>query len=326
MKALVTGSTGFIGSHLVEALLEKKIETTCLVRMDSNLKWIKDLPVHFIAIQDFEKNSLIKAVKGMDYIFHVGAVIHARSPEIYRQVNVQNTEMLLKACEQANPKITKFVLVSSISAAGPGNKGVYRCEKHRNHPVSDYGRSKLMAESAVLEHRKRIPVAIIRPPNVIGPRQKELYDVIRLIKKRLIPQIGNGDKQTSICYVEDVVQAMILLAEKKEANGQIYCVTDGQTYAWREITGQIAIQLGIGRISIKIPLSMQKIIVSISGAVCVLLKKPASINGDMIQQSMTSYWLFDDSKIRKELGFQSKTGMPAAIRKTIAWYRDRKLI
>ncbi|MEW5902595.1 MAG: NAD(P)-dependent oxidoreductase, partial [Acidobacteriota bacterium] len=218
-KALVTGATGFIGSHLAEELLRRGYEVRCLVRRPRRGDWIERLAVQLVLGDCRDKPSLFSAVEEVDYVFHLAAVINALSWDEYYQANVLGTLNLLEACAERNPRLRKFVLVSSISAAGPSERGRPLREEDPCRPISDYGRSKKMAEEAVAERGGRFPWVIVRPPNVTGPRQKELEEVIRLIKKRIKPLVGEEEPQTSLCYVGDVVDALILCAEKPEANG-----------------------------------------------------------------------------------------------------------
>ena len=148
----------------------------------------------------------------------------------------------------------------------------------------------------------------------------------KLIKMRLVPRIGNEDKQTSLCYVGDLVEAIQLVAEREEANGQIYLVTDSNTYAWKEISDQIAKELGTGRLFLRTPYSIQYIIAFISETISTMTRSTPLLTTQDLKSSRHFYWLYDDSKIRRELGFISKTDMKQAVRKTIQWYRDQNMI
>ncbi len=326
MRALITGATGFIGSHLSEWLLKKGFEVHCLIRKTSNLRWIRPLQIRLIEADFSDSQSLNRAVAGMDYIFHLGAVINSNQWETHFRVNFMNTKYLIEACLRNNLNLKKFVLVSSIAAMGPGEKDKFMIETDPCKPRSLYGKSKRLAEKIVLKYKDTIPTAIIRPPNVLGPRQREIYLAAKLIKMRLVPRIGNEDKQTSLCYVGDLVEAIRLVAEREEANGQIYLVTDSNTYAWKEISDQIAKELGTGKLFLRTPYSIQYIIAFISEAISTMTRSTPILTIQDLKSSRHFYWLYDDSKIRRELGFISKTDMKQAVRKTIQWYRDQNMI
>ena len=122
MKALVTGGTGFIGSHLTEALIRKGVQVRCLLRKTSDLKWLKGLPIEFVHGDCNDKTSLEKAVRGVDWVFHLAGVTKAIKEETYFEVNGLGTENLIHACLENNPRLQKFIYISSQAAAGPSQK------------------------------------------------------------------------------------------------------------------------------------------------------------------------------------------------------------
>jgi nucleoside-diphosphate-sugar epimerase len=319
-KALVTGANGFIGSHLSEELVRRDWVVTCLVRRPSGLGWIETLPVGLVRGDCREKATLIPAVEGVDYVFHLAGVIDALKRVDYFEANVLGTRNLLEACVERNPGLKKFIHVSSISAAGPSEKGRALTEDDPNRPVSDYGRSKLEAEEAVREFGQKLPFVIIRPPNVIGPRQKELLEAIRLAKKRIKPLVGTGEPQTSLCYVRDVVEALILAAECPEADGHTYFLADPRPYAWTEITDAIEEALGIRRILIRVPYRAQLLVASVSEAVARLTRRKPALTRTSVRAARKYYWIYDGSRIKKDLGFEPRTSLKEAIRETIDWY------
>jgi len=320
-KALVTGANGFIGSHLAEELVRRGWEVTCLVRRPRGLGWIETLQVRLVRGDCREKPTLGPAVEGADYVFHLAGVIDALEWEEYYQANVVGTRNLLEACAERNPGLRKFIHVSSISAAGPSEKGRVLTEDDPNRPVSAYGRSKLAAEEAVREFGQRLPFVIIRPPNVIGPRQKELREAIRLVKKRIKPVVGTGEPQTSLCYVRDVVEALILAAERPEADGRTYFLAYPRPYAWSEITDAIEGALGIRRILLKVPYRAQWLVAAASEAVARLTRRKPKLTRANVLAARKYYWIYDGSRIKRELGFEPRTGLKEAIRETIDWYR-----
>jgi nucleoside-diphosphate-sugar epimerase len=134
---LVTGATGFIGSHLVEALLQKGVQVRCLVRKTSDLSWLKNLPIEVFRGNCNDKASLEEAVKGVDQVFHLAGVTKAVEEKTYFEVNALGTENLIHACLENNPRLQKFVYVSSQAAAGPCQNGGKKRESDRCEPVSD---------------------------------------------------------------------------------------------------------------------------------------------------------------------------------------------
>ncbi len=132
----MTGGTGFIGSHLSEALLDRGNQVRCLVRKGSDSKWLKGLPIE-IAVGDCrDKTSLAEAVKDTDHVFHLAGITKAIDEKTYFEINASGTENLIRACLENNPHLQKFVYVSSQAAAGPCRNGDKKRESDRCEPVS----------------------------------------------------------------------------------------------------------------------------------------------------------------------------------------------
>jgi len=321
MKVLITGSTGFIGSHLVEALLGRGDDVTCLLRRTSDPRFLENLNVRQIEGDYSRPETLENAVTGMDAVFHLAGVISGENWESYRRGNVEATRHLIEACVHATPRPASFILVSSISAAGPGPEGVFRKETDPGQPQSFYGRSKKMAEEAVLSVASEIPVVVIRPPNVLGPRQKELLQAIRMIKKRIVPVLGNGRLQTSVVYVEDLVRILMAVADLRRTPRSLYYVCHPRACAWRDITAEIRGELGIRSPVLKVPYQIQIAFAALAEGLARLTSTRPRISREHIRAARSQYWLFDGSAIEHDLGLRADTDMQTAIRRTVSWYR-----
>ncbi|MCX6562277.1 MAG: NAD-dependent epimerase/dehydratase family protein [Candidatus Aminicenantes bacterium] len=326
MKVLVTGSNGFIGSHLAEALARRGDEVFCLVRKTSRTDALAGLNVRLVVGDGRDKESLRPAVRGMDCVFHLAGVINAVDWPTYFEANTLGTQNLIEACLEENPRLRKFVFISSISALGPSPCGTALREEDECRPVSDYGRSKLMAEKIVLGLADRLPVTIIRPSNIIGPRQKELFESIKLLAKRIKPLIGTGGPQTSLAGVEDLVRAFILAADSPKSRGQIYLVTDGHAYAWRDITEAVAEALGPRRLYLKIPYPVQYVLAAVSELGARLGRTTPRLTRSNIRATRKYCWIYDGSKIERELGFKPAFNMKETVRRTVEWYRKEGMI
>ena len=322
MKALVTGSTGFIGSHLVEALLGKKYKVRCLIRKTSNLKWIKDLGVEFINGSYWDKESLSEAVKGMDYVFHVGAALDALEWETYYKANVEASVNLLEVCAEMNPALKKFVFVSSISAAGPSVDGKPIKESDQCHPVSLYGKSKYLAEQAAARFFDKLPIVIIRPSNVLGTRQKQLESTLKLISKRILPLLGDGKKQTSICFVQDVVRALMLAAENEKVKSETFFVASDEAYSWRGMLEFIAKELGLSFV-VKIPYPLMMLIAFFSETAAKITGGSPLVNRGSIKSARKNYWIHDTTRIKKALDFYPRIEFEEGMRDIVKWYKHK---
>jgi len=321
MKALVTGSSGFIGSHLTQALLKKGCQVFCLVRKESDLKWTKDLNVTFVTGDYLNKDSLKKCVRGMDYVFHLAAVLNARDWAAYYNANVQATQNLIEACVEANKGLKKFVFVSSIAASGPLYNKIFRDENCACIPSSLYGKSKLYAEQVVKGFGTKIPVTIARPPIVIGTRQQELFIIMKLLEKRIFPVLGKRDPQISICFIDDLVRALILMAEREQACSQTYYVTDPKAYSWREMLKIIAQKMRVYPSVVKIPYPVLLSIAQFSEILAKVTGKDPLVTIRYICSTRNHYHLYTSQKIRDELGFRHQTEFSKGIEDIVNWYK-----
>jgi nucleoside-diphosphate-sugar epimerase len=251
----------------------------------------------------------------VDWVFHLAGVIQAVKGPVFEAVNTLGTRNLVDACLQAAPGLKRFVFVSSIAAAGPSLPGKPLTEADEPQPISAYGRSKLAAERAVIEAGTRLAATIIRPPNVLGPGSKELEAAARLLRIRLSPALGDARPRTSLIDVDDLVSALILAAENPASAGQTYFVTDGRAYAWTEIAAAVAEEFGGHRFSIKVPFGAQLLAARLAEAAARLSGRPPRLTREIVRAARDHSWLYDSSKIERELGFRPKFGLRESVRR-----------
>jgi len=316
MKALVTGASGFIGSHLTEALLSRGYTVRCLVRSTSNIRWIESLCVELVKGDCIDHKSLENAVKDCEYVFHLAGLTKASCEKDFFCVNVGGTENMLKAIFVFNDKIKRFIFLSSLAAVGPSTDGCPVTEDSIPHPVSAYGKSKLFAEKAVLEAGKNFPVTIIRPPAVYGPRDKDFYFFFKLIKKGIFPYWG--ETKYSIIYIDDLINGLIMAAESGVAIGKTYFITDMEIYSNEDIAYEISNIFGNNITKIKIPKSIMPAIASIGEKVT---KGKSILNKDKVKELKYQHWICDCSKAVRELGFETQVKLKEGLKWTADWYK-----
>ncbi len=319
MKALITGATGFIGSHLAKELLERGYEVTCLVRKTSDLKWLSGLDIKLIEGNCSDRASLNNCVKGKDYIFHLAGLIKTNCTEDFYSVNAKGTENLIEAVAGNNPEIKRFVYLSTLSAFGPRVNAHLPGENSNPHPISDYGKSKLRGEEAALKYSFRIPISILRPSAVYGPRDKEFFLLFKFIKKRIMPYWGNG--HTSMVYVDDLIEAILLSAENEKAVGRTYFISDGEVYSNEEIINKIASALNVKVFMLKLPKPVLQTIGFLGDGISKMMGTNTMINRDKIKELMYPDWVCDITRAKDDLCFQPKVGIEKGIKWTADWYK-----
>lgn len=323
MNALVTGSSGFIGSHLVERLLGSGYHVKCLIRKSSDLKWIQNLPVEFVYgdISDF--NSLLPIIYKIDYLYHLGGLLRARHESEYFRVNHGGTRNLLEACRSQNPELKRFIFISSQAAVGPNSDFRPLTEDDMPHPVSAYGKSKLLAEQSVMEYTKFFPVTIIRPPVVYGPRDDDILEIFRYIKFGVKLLFGNREKMISLIHVQDLVRGIHTAAEHSKAENEIFFMANKKYYSWIEIEDLIARIMEKRAVTIRFPEFILDVTANLSEQIANISKSAGLINRDKAIEMKQKFWLIDSTKAEQRLNFVTRISLEDGIKETYNWYRSQ---
>ncbi len=320
---LVTGANGFVGSHLVEGLLDKGYQVRCLVRKTSDLKWLSGLEVEYVYGDMADRNSLKAAITNVDIIFHSAGLTKAKTREDYFKANAEGTKNLIEVCLQENPKLKRFVYISSQAAVGPGADERPTDETAPCRPVSYYGESKLEGERIVLNYISRLPITIIRPPAVYGPRDTDMLGFFKVAKSGFRISFGRGESFISLVQVKDLIDGVILAAENPKAAGQTYFIADDRVYSWREAFSIIAGALDKKTIPLKIPKSVVFILAFLAENFCLLLGKTPAFNTQKAKEITQRYWGLNISKAKTELGFVPNFPLDKGAEETVKWYREK---
>ncbi|MBD3288765.1 NAD-dependent epimerase/dehydratase family protein [candidate division KSB1 bacterium] len=321
MISLVTGSNGFIGSHLIETLLKNNHEVRCLVRKTSNLRWIKQLPVTFIYGDITHCDSLSHAINGIDFVFHLGGTLRARTEEEFMHINVQGTQNLIDTCLKYNSDILKFIFVSSQAAAGPSAGKRKLTETDPPAPISIYGKSKYHAELAVLNAKNQIPVTIIRPPSVYGPRDGDIFEMFQFVNRRIKPQLGFKSKYLSLIHVRDLVKGIYLASRSSVSDGEIYFMANEEIVTVLDFLKEIETAMHKKAMTIKIPAFAIDIYAQLSELIAHFNNSVALVNKDKAREMKQDFWLVDNAKAKQDLNFVPKISLAEGVRSTYIWYK-----
>ena len=322
MNALVTGASGFIGSHLVEHLLARGYSVRCLLRKTSSTEWLKNLPVEYVYGDLFTPEPLAGAVRGMDIVFHNAGITKAKTREEYFRANAGGTLNLLNAVAAENPGLRRFVFVSSQTAVGPSPTADPISEDVSPQPITTYGKSKLQAEQECLEMAGKFPVTIVRPPAVYGPRDKDILEFFRTMKKGLQPVVGFGEKYVSLIHARDLVRGIVLAAESPVAAGKIYFVTSKQVYGWKHVGDVTRKVLGRFALRVTVPEAGVYVIASFAEVFSKFSPKPALINFEKARDMVQDYWTCSGTKAKADFGFEPEISLEDGVRETVQWYRE----
>lgn len=327
-RILVTGANGFVGSHLVEHLISAGHDVTCLVRKTSNMRWIEKLPVRFVHGEVSLPGSLPPAIEGQEYVIHNAGATRAWNARGYFEINALGTLNMLRACA-AGRAIKKFVLVSSQAAAGPSPDGTTVTEEMPPRPVSDYGRSKLMAEKIARGFKDTLPIAIVRPTDVYGPRDRDGLYFFRDALRHLGTVIGFRPAKLIATYVTDVVAGIALAAASENSAGRTYFIASDQVHTWEEVIDEIAAAVGRRvfklRIHGKTVRMLGRYITALAAAARALglRKSPPLLTVARTSEVAQPYWNCSCDRAKREIGFSPKVSLRDGARMTAEWYREQ---
>jgi len=333
---LVTGGTGFIGSHLVENLLSRNRKVRVLAMKtpleeieNENLEVIREKGAEIVYGDLRDRESLDKSVQDVDIIFHLAAISRPMNipVHVYYDTNEIGTKNLLEACK--NIKLKRFIHVSTVSVLGVSQEGRPLKEDDFQKPTGDYGLSKLKGEQLALEYYKNhdIPVVVIRPPLTYGPRCLARLIIFKFVQKRLFPLFKKGQAHMEFCYVDNMVQALLLTESRQDILGEVFNISDERFYTISEVVNTIA------KLERANPPLINNMPVWLGRLLGLVAELGAKITGIYPPFSRTAAeWMsrdqnvYDISKAKKVLGYSPQISLEEGIKRTIAWYKEKRLL
>ena len=326
---LITGATGFVGSHLVEMALAQGFEVWAAIRQSSSLRYLQDPRIHLIELAFADADALCQQVSAFkqsqngeawDYVVHAAGATKARSEAEFIRANADATRNLMDALLKADAKPRRFVLMSSLSAV-PMRDGM----PAGNEAETAYGRSKLMAEAIVKERLQEMDSVILRPTGVYGPREKDYFLMAKSIKQHTDFAVGFKPQEITFIYVRDLVEAILLAIEAKDVEGKAYFLSDGEVYHSRRFSDLLQQEMGNPWVlHIKAPLWFLKTICAISGTVSGWFGKTSTLNLDKYHILKQRNWQCDIEPARRDLGYHPEWPLERGVKETVKWYKENK--
>jgi len=320
-RALVTGATGFIGSHLVDALLVKGFEVSALVRRSSDLRWLQGKRVNFI-YGDLTGRESPAPLDGFEYIFHLGGATRALRRNDFYAINRDGTELLTDAAGSIRG-LKRFIFLSSQAAAGPSPGDRPQTEDDPPSPVSPYGESKLQAEQVVLDCRDRFHVTILRPCAVYGPRDTYMLELFRTVSRGLLPSLGKGPMYFSFCYVEDLLQALLLSAQNDHPSGEVFFIADGERYSLDAFAAMVSSELHVKFRRIRIPVLAARVYATLADGWGLITGRPAAFSRNKCAEGIQQNWVCNIEKAKTKLGFRPGFHLETGLKITLQWYKEK---
>jgi dihydroflavonol-4-reductase len=323
MKALVTGANGFLGSHLVDRLLKEGWEVHVLIRKSSNIQWLmgKKIQYHFGGLTE-DLSGLERGLVGVDVCFHVAGIIQPKKGDHYG-MNSEGTANLLASALKVNPKIKRIVVISSTAARGPKLENSLATEKEECHPLTEYGKSKREAENVAIQHFEKLPITIIRPPVIYGPRDTLLYRYFWLSRRGVTLLPGWNTGLMNLVYVDDLVEGLFLVSQKPEAVGEIFYMGSAENLLVGNVAETVGRSVRKKRIHIKIPNFILYLAAWFSNLVSSFSKKHPFIKTSQLDRFSHAHWGLDISKASRILNYRPQTPLKRGAETTAAWYIDQ---
>lgn len=318
MKVLVTGATGFVGSHLVEALRRRNAEVTALVRSTGKAQAVERQGVRLVAGDLHDPAALERAAAGQDVVFHVAGLVAARDEAEFLRTNREGTAGLLEAAGRAG--VGRFVLVSSMAAGGPSAPGRPHTGSEPPRPVTAYGRSKLAAEQLV--RTGPVPWTILRPPMVYGPRDREVLKVFRLARLGIAPVFGEGTQELSAVHGADLARALVAAAMAERAAGRLYYACHPETFTSAAFVRSVGAALGRSVRVLRLPRPLGSAALSVTGAAARLSGRPTILTPDKGNEFFQAAWTGDPRPLVEETGWSPEFSLESGLAHTYAWYRS----
>lgn len=316
MKAAVTGATGFLGSHLLEALVERGDSVRALVRRETRPAWLAGATLVRGDLADAA--ALAALVAGAEVVYHVAGLVAARSEAEFQSANASGAARVADAARAAG--VSRLVLVSSLAASGPTLSGRPLDAAAAPRPVSAYGRSKLAGEQAV--RASGVAFTIVRPPTVYGPRDRELLRVFRLARLGLAPLLGDGAQELSLVHARELAAALVASATSPTCAGRVYHAAHAEPVTQRGFVEAVGRAVGRRVRTPTLPAPAVSALLRLSGAVGRLAGRASVLGPDKAAELLAPAWTCTSAELERDTGWRARVGLDEGLAATAKWYRD----
>ncbi|WP_255563474.1 NAD-dependent epimerase/dehydratase family protein [Mucilaginibacter rivuli] len=321
-RVLITGASGFVGFHLVNEALKNNLEVYAAVRKSSDIRHLRELGIQFTYLNFNNLESLVKELedKQYSYIVHAAGATAAKTQADYNHVNADYTYNLALAATKANIKLKKFVFLSSLAALGPlQDTGSIIHDDTTPNPVTAYGKSKLLAEEQ-LNQLPSLPLIILRPTAVYGPRDKDIFIILKKFSQGLEPYIGNIPQKLSFVYVKDLAKVTVSSLFSAIAN-KTYNISDGRAYDRYALANYSKQILNKKTLKIHLPLSIVRALAGFLEKVYANSKFTPALNIEKLNELTAPNWVCDIEHARQDLGYQPGHDLLTGLTESFQWYR-----
>jgi dihydroflavonol-4-reductase len=320
-RALITGATGFVGTHLVERLVRSGWTVRALVRASSDTRTLERLGVERVVGTLDDVAAIRDGAAGVDVVYHLAAVTFGRSEGEYRRANVVGVASVVRAALEAGPRPGRVVYLSSYAACGPGRIGRPRRVEDPPEPLTAYGRTKLEGEAELLPLREQgIEAVVLRSPAVYGPGDRALLSYFQLIRRGLAPVPAGTDRRLHMIYAPDLAAALVHAADAPPGT---YAVAEPTEHRWSEVVATIARAMGRRPLRIPLPAPLVHAAAAVTETLGGLAGRAVPFNREKAQEMLAEAWTCDLAGSEALLRPEQATPLAEGIASTIQWYRSQ---
>lgn len=317
MRALVTGGTGFVGSHLIESLRRRGDDVTALVRSPAKAAALGRAGVRLVEGDLDALDALRRASEGAEVVYHVAGRVAARDDAEFLRANRDGTANLLAAAaESGRPR---FVLVSSLAAGGPAARGGPLTGAEPPRPVTAYGRSKLAGEEVV--RAGTLPWVILRPPMVYGPRDTEVLKLFKLARWGVAPVFGKGDQELSAIFGPDLAEALVAAGTGPHSIGKTYLPCHPEVFTSGALARQIGSAVGRDVLVLGVPEPIGRGLLAVIGGAAKLTGTASVLSSEKADEFFEEAWTGNPAALMADTGWRPATDLARGLAETMSWYR-----
>ena len=316
MNVLVTGGTGFVGGHLIDALLRSGDTVTALVRSPQKGVGLAAQGVRVIPGDLSDSAALRTAARDQEVVYHCAGLVAARDEAGFLAINRDGTARVLAAASEVSR--AHFILISSLAAAGPSPRGGRRTDDEPPQPLTAYGRSKLAGEQVVRAGTLRW--SIVRPPGVYGPRDTEFLRVFKAVRLGWVPVFGDGEQQLSLVYAPDLAEALATLG-RSGAGGGIFYPCHPEVVTSRELASTIGRAMGRKVRTVGLPRWVAHGALGLTSTAARLAGSTTLLTRDKSHEFFAPAWTADPAPLAAATGWRAAHDLASGAEATAAWYR-----
>jgi len=322
VNVFVTGSTGFVGAHLVKALCARGDRITALVRQPALAQRLGWSPEVRLVRGDLEtETALREGCAGADVVYHVAGKIVARNAAEFTATNRDGTANVLEAARDGG--VGRLLFVSSLAVAGPTTLGHPIDESRPPAPVTAYGQSKLAAEVLVHAMPASLPWTIVRPPVVYGEWDRGTLKIFQLARRGVVPIFGDGSQELSAIHAEDLARALIAAATSPASAGRVYFAAHPAVTTSRALVLAAARALGRGAPRIvPVPPVVARGVLWAAGTLAYLAGRATLLSADKSNEYLAPAWTCRSDALTRDTGWRAQIDLETGLRRAATWYRE----